>query len=62
VPFQAGRPASGPPRRLAGFDADLLTESFDVAPDGERITLAQWEPVSTLILAENVPRIEPIRR
>jgi len=62
LPFEPGHPATGPPRRLAGFDRDLLTESFDIAPDGEKITLAQWEPVSTLILAENVPRIEPIRR
>lgn len=58
-PFEPGAPTSGAPRRLAGFDPELITESFAISPDGVHITLAQWDPVSSLLWAENVTGIAP---
>jgi len=45
-------------RAIAGFDEHLLTESFDISPDGTRITLALLEVRRRLMLAEGVKGIE----
>jgi Tol biopolymer transport system component len=41
-------------RPIAGFDEHLLTESFDISPDGSRITLALLEVRRRLMLAEGL--------
>ena len=44
-------------RPLAGFHDELVTESFDVAPDGSRVTLSMLEIRHRLMLAEGVPGV-----
>jgi len=49
-------------RKLAGFDPDLPTESFGIAPDGSHITLADLEQQSEILLADGVSGVAPVRR
>jgi eukaryotic-like serine/threonine-protein kinase len=46
-------------RPWGSFDADLSVESFGISPDGSRITLAGWEQLATLVMAEHVPGVSP---
>ena len=46
-------------RRLGGFDSEMATESFGISPDGEHLTVAAWEQLSILMMAEGVPRVVP---
>jgi hypothetical protein len=55
--FDPERDTSATRRPLAGFHEDLLTESFDIAPDGTRITLSFVEITRKLMLAEGVQGI-----
>jgi len=55
--FDPQRDTSATRRPLAGFDDDLVTESFDISPDGTRITLSMVEITRQLMLAEGVPGI-----
>ena len=48
-------------RALAGFDSENTIESFGISPDGERITLAGRENLTSITLAEQVPRVTPVR-
>jgi hypothetical protein len=43
---------------VAGFDPDLLTESFGISPDGRRITLATRDSASNLVLASGVAGVD----
>ena len=52
--FHPERDTSATRRSLAGFHDELITESFDIAPDGSRITLAMVEIRRRLMLAEGV--------
>jgi serine/threonine protein kinase len=56
--FDPERDTSATRRPLAGFHDDLTTESFDIAPDGSRITLSLVEISRKLMLAERVQGIE----
>lgn len=56
--FRRGAAPSSPPRPIAGFEADLLTESFGISPDGRRITLATKDTASNLVLASGVPGVD----
>jgi Tol biopolymer transport system component len=53
--FAPGRDTSSSRRRLAGFDPELDTESFGIAPDGARIVLAQIAWGAALLMVEDVP-------
>ncbi len=44
---------------LAGFDPERTTESFGISPDGARLTIASWEQLFSLMLAERVPGVLP---
>ena len=55
--FDPERDTSDTRRPLAGFHDDLITESFDIAPDGSRITLSFVEITRKLMLAEGVKGI-----
>jgi len=56
--FYPERDTSATRRPLAGFHDELTTESFDIAPDGSRITLSLVEITRTLMLAEGVKGIQ----
>ena len=55
--FDPERDTSSTRRPLAGFHDQLITESFDVAPDGSRVTLSMLEIRRRLLLAEGVPGV-----
>ncbi|MDH3687455.1 MAG: serine/threonine-protein kinase, partial [Myxococcales bacterium] len=55
--FDPERDTSDTLRPLAGFDDELETESFDIAPDGSRIMLSMVEMRRKLMLAEGVAGI-----
>jgi len=55
--FDPENDTSATRRPLAGFHEDLITESFDIAPDGSRITLSFVEITRKLMLAEGVQGI-----
>jgi len=56
--FDPEKDTSATRRPLAGFHDDLVTESFDIARDGTRITLSYVEVTRKLMLAEGVPGIQ----
>jgi len=56
--FDPERDTSATRRPLAGFHDTLITESFDIAPDGSRITLSLVEISRKLMLAEGVTGIQ----
>jgi len=48
-PFAPGKDTSGERTQLAGFSGETVTESFGIAPDGERVVLAEWEQRSAVV-------------
>ncbi len=60
--FDPEQDTSATRRPLAGFDDNYITESFDIAPDGSRITLSLVDVTRKLMLAEGVTGIrKPVR-
>jgi Tol biopolymer transport system component len=55
--FVPGRDTSDTRRRLGGFDPDNSTESFAISPDGRFLTIAAWEQLFNIVIADNVPGI-----
>jgi eukaryotic-like serine/threonine-protein kinase len=51
-----------PQRALGGFDPENATESFAISPDGACVTIAGWEQISSVVVAEHVPGVDPPRR
>jgi hypothetical protein len=49
-------------RKLAGFDPDMPAESFDISPDGTRVTISYRDLLQSLMVAEGVPGIAPPAR
>jgi Tol biopolymer transport system component len=60
--FVPGRDTTATRRKLAGFEADWLVETFDLSPDDQRIVLSRVQPGGTVMLAENVPHVTPPHR
>ena len=60
--FDPGHVTTATRRPLGGFDPDLDNESFGISPDGSRITLAGWEQLNALVIAEHVPGVSPAAR
>jgi Tol biopolymer transport system component len=56
--FDPERDTSATRRPVAGFYPDLATESFGISPDGREMTLAGWEQVFSLMVADRVPGVE----
>ena len=52
--FVPGQDTSATRRRLAGFDPDLVVESFGISPDGKKLTLAMLDYTWQLKLADGV--------
>ena len=46
-------------RKLAGFDPEWQTESFDVSPDGKLVILSRFKPRGTVMVADGVPFVKP---
>lgn len=59
--FAPGKDTARTRRPLAGFDPERTTESFGISPDGGRLTIASWEQLFSLMLAERVPGVSPRR-
>ncbi len=53
--FIPGKDTFATRRAIAGFDPDKHTETFAISPDGNSITLAEVEILSSLVRVENVP-------
>jgi len=60
--FVPGKDTSATRRPIVGFDPSLAMESFGISPDGKHVTLAGWEQVFSLMVADRVPGIESARR
>jgi Tol biopolymer transport system component len=45
-------------RPAAGFSSAVATESFGISPDGKEMTLAGWEQLFSLMLAERVSGVD----
>jgi serine/threonine protein kinase len=59
--FVPGEDTTASRRLLTGFEAETATESFAISPDGSRLTVAGWEQLSSILVAEGVPDISPRR-
>jgi Tol biopolymer transport system component len=57
--FVPGRDTTGTRRKLAGFEPEWMTESFDISPDDQRIVLSRIRPGGAVMLAEHVPHVTP---
>lgn len=57
--FVPGKDTTATRRPLGGFDPERTTESFGISPDGSRLTIASWEQLFSLMLAERVPGVVP---
>jgi serine/threonine protein kinase len=55
--FVPGAETSASRRELGGFDPDVATETLGISPDGSHITISTWELVSSIMIADRVPRI-----
>ncbi|HXG69705.1 MAG TPA: hypothetical protein VNJ04_03730, partial [Gemmatimonadaceae bacterium] len=60
--FRPGENTARSRRPVGGFSADAVAESFGVAGDGRRLTIASWEQLSSIMSAEGLPGITPPRR
>ncbi|HET9794139.1 MAG TPA: protein kinase [Thermoanaerobaculia bacterium] len=52
--FDPARDTSETLRPFGAFDPEVANESFGISPDGKRLTVAGWEQLSTVRVAENV--------
>jgi Tol biopolymer transport system component/tRNA A-37 threonylcarbamoyl transferase component Bud32 len=60
--FVPGRDTSKTRRPLGGFDADRLTETFGISPNGSRLATSSTENFTNLIEANGVEGITAVRR
>ncbi|HET7711953.1 MAG TPA: protein kinase [Thermoanaerobaculia bacterium] len=56
--FEPGRDTAASRRKLGGFDRYRATESFGISPDGERMTIAGWEQLFSIMAVKGLPRFE----
>jgi len=59
--FVPGKDTSSTRRPIAGFDPDRKMDTFTISPDQSSIVVAEVEVLSSLVLAEGIPGIEPPR-
>jgi eukaryotic-like serine/threonine-protein kinase len=57
--FMPGKDTADSRRSIAGFDADRKIDTFTISPDSTQIVMAEVEVLSSLIMAEGIPGIEP---
>jgi Tol biopolymer transport system component len=53
--FVPGRDTSSTRRAVAGFDAELVTESFGISPSGDRLVVSLRDDSNRLVVVEGVP-------
>jgi serine/threonine protein kinase/Tol biopolymer transport system component len=46
-------------RKLGGFDPENSVESLAISPDGKLLTVGGWEQLFNIMIASNVPGVEP---
>ena len=54
-----GQDTSATRRKLAGFTADFMAESFGIAPDGSAVVISSTESSSDVRLAHGIPNLLP---
>jgi len=59
--FIPGKDTTASRRKLAGFEADYITESFAISPDGTHIVLSLLQLESSIMIAEGVAGLVPAR-
>lgn len=52
--FVPGQDTASKRSRLGGFDADSVTDTMTISPDGTRMVISSWERTSSVMLAEQV--------
>jgi len=57
--FIPGKDTVASKRQLPGFDVDRKIDTFTISPDSSKIVMAEVEVLSSLIMAEGIPGIEP---
>lgn len=57
--FQPDRDTTASRRAIGGFDAELETESFAIAPDGSRVVIAAWQRAMAIMVADGVAAVGP---
>ena len=60
--FTPGQDTLATRRPLAGFDAEWITESLGLSPDGKRLVLSESERMFSLMIAEGVPGLPAPRK
>ncbi len=60
--FIPGKDTHTSRRKLTGFEADRKIDTFAISPDNSRIVMAEVEILSSLIMAQGIPGIEPPRK
>jgi serine/threonine protein kinase len=60
--FIPGKDTASSRRQLAGFEPDRKIDTFSISPDNSSIVMAEVEVLSSLIMAEGIPGIEPQRK
>jgi Tol biopolymer transport system component len=53
--FTPGKDSKSTRTPIAGFEADRKIDTFAISADGKRLTLAEVEVLSTLMMAEGIP-------
>ena len=59
--FAAGQDTAKTRRPLGGFDPESTAESFGISPEATRMAIASREQLSSLMMAERVPGVSPLR-
>jgi Tol biopolymer transport system component len=57
--FVPGRDTTATRRKLGGFDPENSVETLAISPDAKFLTVGVWEQMFNIVIASNVPGIEP---
>jgi eukaryotic-like serine/threonine-protein kinase len=57
--FVPGKDTTDSRRPIGGLDVDRKIDTFTISPDSSKIVMAEVEVLSSLIMAEGIPGIEP---
>ena len=55
--FVPERDTSETRRALGGFDKEFPTESFAISADGQRLTVAAWEQLFSIMVTDALPSL-----
>jgi Tol biopolymer transport system component/tRNA A-37 threonylcarbamoyl transferase component Bud32 len=54
-PYEPGRDTISKRSKLGGFDADMVSDTLGISPDGRRMIISAWERTTSVMLAEQLP-------